>query len=109
MRWLEKMWLLSAVVSVAGALLDGLTTRLVLSTIPESYEANPLVAPVINSPLMLVVEMGWLSFVVLLPYLLAEKIRHPAFRHLYVMGFVYGAGRLSAAIHNLTLLLSVLL
>ena len=101
MRWLEKMWLLSAVVSVAGALLDNLTTRLVLSTIPESYEANPLVAPIINSPLMLVVEMGWLSFVVLLPYLLAEKIRHPA--------FVYGAGRLCAAIHNLILFLSVAL
>jgi len=50
--------------------------------------------------------MSWLSFVVLLPYLLAEKIRHPAFRHLYVMGFVYGAGRLCAAIHNLILFLS---
>jgi len=74
--------------------------------VPGSYEANSLVEPLLNSHIMFVVEVGWFALVFLLPYLLAQNIRRAEFQHLYVMGFVFGFGRLMAAIHNFQVLAS---
>jgi len=103
----KRMWQLSFVLAVAGAAGDTGSTWVNFYLLGDAVrETNPLTAPIITSPILVVVEIGWFSIIWLIPFTLRRLSR--LFDVTSVMGVVFGASRMLAMIHNVAVLLTAL-
>ena len=85
---------------IFGQFLDQLTTQININFL-ECMETNPYVAPIITSPIMIFVEIGFFSVVWLIPYTLTKITKHAS--PLMLMGFLFGMSKIFASIHNIAL------
>ena len=85
---------------VFGQLSDQLTTQININFL-GCVETNPYIAPIIASPIMIFVEIGFFSVVWLIPYTLTKITKHAS--PLMLMGFLFGMSKIFASIHNIAL------
>jgi len=102
-----KMWLFSFLLVAGGTIGDDVSTWVNFYLLGDSiWETNRLTAPIITSPLMIVVEIGWFSIIWLIPFTLRRLSRW--FDLTSIMGVVFGISRMFAMVHNVTLLIRFL-
>lgn len=102
-----KMWLFSFLLAAGGTIGDDVSTWVNFYLLGDSiWETNRLTAPIITSPLMIVVEIGWFSIIWLIPFTLRRLSRW--FDLTSIMGVVFGISRMFAMVHNVTLLIRFL-
>lgn len=89
---------------ILGVLGDHLSTMVVLSR-PDTYEANPIAARLMEDGLWLPLDTAMLATSLAIPYLLMRLERR--FRMLFIYPLIHGLLRLSMTIWNLHLLLSL--
>jgi len=100
----KKVLIGSLIFCVMGQALDEITTRININFL-GCFEANPHVAPIISSPIMIFVEIGFFSSAWLIPYVLMKQTKYA--RPLVIMGYIFGLERTAAAVHNILLMLSI--
>ena len=84
-----KMWLFSFLLVAGGTIGDDVSTWVNFYLLGDSiWETNRLTAPIITSPLMIVVEIGWFSIIWLIPFTLRRLSRW--FDLTSIMGVVFG-------------------
>jgi hypothetical protein len=89
---------------VIGVLGDHLSTMMVLSK-PSTYEANPIVASLMEEGLWLPLDAVMMAAGLVIPQLLMRIERR--FRILFLYPLIHGLLRLSMALWNLHLFLSL--
>jgi len=101
----KKVLMGSLVLCIVGQMLDEITTQININFL-GCFEANPYVAPIISSPIMIFVEIGFFSSMWLIPYVLMKRVKYA--RPFVIMGYIFGLERIMAAVHNILVMLNIL-
>jgi len=100
----RKVLMGSLILCVVGQVLDQVTTQININFL-GCYEANPYIAPIVSSPIIIIAEIGFFSIVWLIPYTLMKLTKYV--RPFAIMGYIFGLVRMGAAFHNILLMLSI--